>query len=101
MIHQLEGILLIRIKCYNVRDSYEAKSKTFVISYDFCWVETSAKVLQIMRNRRTTNVNRRVKPARQVGLMNRSKTTRQLNDDIPNLVFRQNRSIRCKVNDGQ
>lgn len=44
MIHQLEGILLIRIKCNDVCDSYKAKSKTFVIGDDFRRVETSAKV---------------------------------------------------------
>lgn len=41
MIHQLEGILLIRIKSYYISNSYETKSKTFVIKNDFCWIEAS------------------------------------------------------------
>ena len=41
MIHQVEGILLIRIYWQNVSDSYKAKSKSFVIVDDFCWIEAS------------------------------------------------------------
>lgn len=75
MIHQLEGILLIRIECNNVGYSYETKSKTFVVGDDFCWIETSTKrrKLLLQSQYKTESVN---KPASQVRLMNRSKTTR-------------------------
>lgn len=43
MIHQVEGILLIRIKCHNVSNSYETKSKSFVIGDDFRRVEAPTK----------------------------------------------------------
>lgn len=43
VIHQLEGILLIRIIRYNICNSYEAKSKTFIVGNDFCWIEAPAK----------------------------------------------------------
>lgn len=41
MIHQMEGILLIRIKCNDIGYSYETKSKSLVIGDDFCRVEAS------------------------------------------------------------
>lgn len=42
MIHQMEGVLLIRIYWQNISYSYETKSKSFVIVNDFSWIEASA-----------------------------------------------------------
>lgn len=44
MIHQMEGVLLIRIYRQNISNSYKAKSKSFVIVNDFCWIEASARI---------------------------------------------------------
>lgn len=44
MVHQLEGILLVRIVRDNICNSYEAKSKTFLIGDDFSRVKAPVKV---------------------------------------------------------
>jgi hypothetical protein len=41
MIHQMEGVLLIRINRQNISYSYKTKSKSFVIVNDFSRIEAS------------------------------------------------------------
>jgi hypothetical protein len=76
MIHQMEGVLLIRIYRQNISNSYKAKSKSFVIVNDFCWIEASTReknghvFISLLFHSTLISL-----PASQVGLMNRSKTT--------------------------
>lgn len=59
----MEGILLIRIKCYcYISYSYETKSKSFVIGDDFRGIETSVNRL-INKIQLITHFERTGKPS--------------------------------------
>ena len=60
MIHQVEGILLIWIYWQDVSDSYKAKSKSFVIVDDFCWIEASVNGNLCINNCKNSFFNRKL-----------------------------------------